>query len=127
MITIDDCLENRVRPNDIHLGWVVSLENGQLKLSYTVRDFDWKSVQDAPCAKANIFLKSAIYDKIKQMLEKARAKRKTMFYQASSIADMKLMLEADNVKLNLDKLIRAKARSMSIPKHLSNKKKALKK
>lgn len=121
MITIDDCLENKVQPDDIHLGWVVSLENGQLKLSYTVRDFDWKSVQDASYDKANRFLKSAIYDKMKQMLEKARAKRKTMFYQTSSIADMKLMLEEDKVKLNLDKLIRSKARSMSISKHLSKK------
>lgn len=123
MITIDDCLENKVQPDDIHLGWVVSLENGQLNISYTVRDFDWKSVQDAPCAKVNRFLKSAIYDKMKQMLEKARAKRKTMFYQAYSIADMKLMLEEDKVKLNLDKLIRAKARSMSLPKHLNEKRK----
>lgn len=123
MITIDDCLENRVQPNDIHLGWVVSIDNGQLELSYTVRDFDWKSVQDAPCAKVNRFLKSAIYDKIKRMLEKARAKRKAMLYQAYSIADMKIMLEADGVKLNLDKIIRAKVKSMSLPKHLNEKRK----
>lgn len=123
MFTIDDCLENKVQPEDIHLGWVVSLENGQLNLSYTVRDFDWKSVQDAPCDKANRFLKSAIYDKMKQMLAKARAKRKTMFYQAYSIADMKFMLETDGVKLNLDKIIRAKVKSMSLSKHLNEKRK----
>ena len=53
---------------------------------------------------------------MKGMLDKARKNRKTMFYQSSSIADMKCMLETDGVKVDLDKLIRAKVKSLAVPK-----------
>ena len=116
-MTIDDCLvEGKISKQDLNLGWVVWLENGWLKLSYTIRDFDWNTVQDASPEKVNQFLKSQAYLMMKEMLDEARKNRKTMFYQSSSIADMKQMLEADGVKVDLDKLIRAKARSLAVPK-----------
>lgn len=118
MMTIDDCLAGTVKKEDLQLGWCVSLERGWLNLSYTIRDFDWKSVQDASDDKVNKFLTSDIYVKMKKMLDDARSKRKSLFYQACSIAEMKQMLENDDVKVDLDKLVRSKARSMAIPKHL---------
>ena len=54
MMTIDDCLiDGKISKQDLNLGWVVWLENGWLKLSYTIRDFDWNTVQDASPEKVN--------------------------------------------------------------------------
>lgn len=120
MITIDDCLEGKIAKEDLNLGWVLSLDRGWLQLSYTVRDFDWQLVQNASDDKVNKFLTSDIYLKMKALLEEARSKRKSLFYHATSISDMKLFLEQDNVKVDLDKLVRSKARSMSVLKHLKD-------
>lgn len=118
MITIDDCISGKATKDDLHLGWVLSLVNNELQLSYTFREFDWKSVQNAPNDKVNKFLNCDIYRNMKTRLEKARSKRKSLFYQAYSISDMKSFLEQDNVKVDIDKLVRAKARSLAVPKHL---------
>lgn len=106
MYTVYDFINKNIESKHMKCGWKIEITPyRRLGLTYTMLNFDWKSLQFLNEELFNMFLLSTSYKTMKDKLDKARKKYNRLYFDANSIEYLKMQVEENKLKIDIDKLI----------------------